>query len=199
MRCIQQTHARCLPLGGMRLITEVVTPARRVATISRRIVRLARTWPKVFSHIAEPLLIVTVISQSHITNQTLFSTHQDGCVGSWGNDSDDYSTSHGTTWFFLVSEFNMVFLLTKLHFIGKQQNQVIHIFHHHHWSTSVEFTSGIRKKQFDLLNHSSGQTIGAAQFISKLCTFLLLSTVIRISVKITWAILESNQHEAHQC
>jgi hypothetical protein len=131
MRCIQQTHARCLPLGGRRLITEVVTPARRVATISRRIVRLARTWPKVFSHMAEPLLIVTVISQSHITNQTLFSTHQDGCVGSWGNDSDDYSTSHGTTWFFLVSEFNMVFLLTKLHFIGKQQNQVIHIFHHH--------------------------------------------------------------------
>ena len=196
MRCIKQTHARCLPLGGMRLITEVVTPARRVATISRRIVRLARTWPNVFSHMAEPLLIVTVISQSHKTNPTLFSTHQDGCVGSWGNESDDYSTSHGTTWFFLVSEFNMVFSVNKNFTLSESSRIRLYTYS---ITTSVEFTSGIRKKQFDLLNHSSGQTIGAAQFISKLCTFLLLSTVIRISVKITWAILESNQHEAHQC
>ena len=34
-------HAQCLPLDGMRVITAVVKPARRVAMISRRIVRLA--------------------------------------------------------------------------------------------------------------------------------------------------------------
>jgi hypothetical protein len=80
MRFIMQMHARCMPLGGMRLITEVVTPARRVATISRRFVRLAHKAPHVFFRMAEPLLIVTVISQSRKTNQTLFSTHQDGFV-----------------------------------------------------------------------------------------------------------------------
>jgi large-conductance mechanosensitive channel len=47
-------------------------------------------------------------------------------------------------------------------------------------------------KKFDLLHH----TIGAAQFIAKVCTFLLLSMVIKISVKKIWAILESNQHES---
>jgi hypothetical protein len=43
-----QMHAHCLPLWGMRLITEVVTPARRVATISRRNVKLANKAPKSF-------------------------------------------------------------------------------------------------------------------------------------------------------
>ena len=38
-------HAHCLPLVGMLLTTEVVTPERRVATISRRIVRLAHKVP----------------------------------------------------------------------------------------------------------------------------------------------------------
>jgi hypothetical protein len=45
---LMQMHAYCyycMPLGGMRLITEVVTPARRVATISRRIVKLAHNVP----------------------------------------------------------------------------------------------------------------------------------------------------------
>ncbi len=36
-----QMHARGLPLGGMRLINEAVTPASRVANISGSIVRLA--------------------------------------------------------------------------------------------------------------------------------------------------------------
>jgi hypothetical protein len=40
-----QMHVHCLPLWGMRLITEVVTPARRVATISRRIVKVAHNVP----------------------------------------------------------------------------------------------------------------------------------------------------------
>jgi hypothetical protein len=45
---LMQMHAYCMPLGGMRLITEVVTPARRVATISRRIVERANKAPTTF-------------------------------------------------------------------------------------------------------------------------------------------------------
>ena len=65
---LMQMHAHCMPLGVMRLITEVVTPARRVATISQRIVKLANKAPTTFLECyVEPLLIV---SRSRETNQT---------------------------------------------------------------------------------------------------------------------------------